>query len=77
MGGSFIGTMPCQGDELFEIQAPANEVFHVTAAGQRSNGDFIPPFRIHYSATGRVLAVPVDGSGPTATAWIAREGRGL
>jgi hypothetical protein len=77
MGGSFIGTMPCQGDELFEIQAPAKEVFHVIAAGQRSKGDFIPPFRIHYSATGRVLAVPVDGSGPTATAWIAREGRGL
>jgi hypothetical protein len=65
MGGSFIGTMPCQGDQLYEIWAPANEVFHVTAAGQRPNGDYIPPFRIHYSAIGRVLAVPVDGSGPT------------
>jgi hypothetical protein len=58
MGGSFIGTMPCQGDQLYEIWAPANEVFHVTAAGQRPNGDYIPPFRIHYSAIGRVLAVP-------------------
>jgi hypothetical protein len=65
MGGSFIGTMPCQGDQLYEIWAPANEVFHVTAAGQKPNGDYIPPFRIHYSAIGRVLAVPVDGSGPT------------
>ncbi len=65
MGGSFIGTMPCQGDQLYEIWAPANEVFHVSAAGQRPNGDYIPPFRIHYSAIGRVLAVPFDGAGPT------------
>jgi hypothetical protein len=65
LGRGFIGTMACQGEELFEIWAPANEVFHVTAAGQRPNGDYIPPFTIHYSSIGRVLAVPVDGSGPT------------
>lgn len=65
MRGSFIGTMPCQGVQLYEIWAPANEVFHVTAAGQKPNGYYIPPFRIHYSSIGRVLAVPVDGSGPT------------
>jgi hypothetical protein len=66
-GGVYIGTFVCTGDQLYRLRTPANEVFHVTAAGQRPNGDYIPPFVILFSGFGRVLAVPVDGTGPTYT----------
>jgi len=66
-GEVFIGTFICTGDQLYRLRTPANEVFHVTASGIDENGDYIPPFIIHFSGFGRVVAVPVDGTGPTFT----------
>jgi len=66
-GGVYIGTFVCTGDQLYRLRTPANEVFHVTASGIGENGDYIPPFIIHFSGFGRVVAVPIDGTGPTYT----------
>ncbi|MDQ3891820.1 MAG: hypothetical protein M3274_02845 [Actinomycetota bacterium] len=63
----YIDTFVCTGDELYRLSTPANELFHVTASGIDENGDYIPPFIIHFSGFGRVVAVPVDGTGPTYT----------
>ena len=55
MGGSFVSQFACQGDQLYRIWAPDNNVFHVTAAGVEANGDFIPPFVIHFSRIGETV----------------------
>jgi hypothetical protein len=54
------GDLPCQ-DELYDVTATGQTLFHY---------DYFPDtdtFYVHFSDHGSVVAVPVDGTGPTYT----------
>ena len=56
----FTGDFPCQ-DELYDVTATGHALLHY---------DYFPDtgaFHVHYSDHGSVVAVPVDGTGPTYT----------
>ena len=56
----FTGDFPCQ-DELYDITATGHTLVHY---------DYFPDtdtFHLHFSDHGSVVAVPVDGTGPTYT----------
>ena len=53
-------------DELYETSVEGRYVSHLTIATDE-NGDFVPPLRFHDRASGNVVAVPLDGTGPTFT----------
>src|SRR3954452_6618663 len=56
----FTGDLACQ-DELYDITATGHALVHY---------DYFPDtdtFHVHFSDHGSVVAVPVDGTGPTYT----------
>ena len=59
-------------DELYETSVEGRTVSHLTIATDQ-NGDFIPPLRFHERGMGEVVAVPLDGTGPSFTGhfWIS------
>ena len=56
----FSGTLPCQ-DELYDVTADGHTVLHVTYFPDTDT------FHVLFSDHGSVVAVPVDGTGPTYT----------
>lgn len=65
---TFQDVVPCREDlGLYTITINAHGLFHVTAAGIEEDGDFVPPWHVTGGATGSVVAVPSDGTGPTFT----------
>ena len=65
---TFQEVVPCRDDlGLYTITVTVQGVFHVTAAGIEEDGDFIPPYHFATTATGTVVAVLSDGTGPTFT----------
>ena len=65
--GTFTGYVNCQGTELYNITVTFNELVRVTAAGVDEDGNYLPPLHFHHTFTGKFVAVPVDGTGPTFT----------
>lgn len=59
--------LPCQGEELYNLTITYNELIRVTAAGIDEEGTYFPPLHFHHSWNGKLLAVPVDGTGPSFT----------
>ena len=65
---TFPDVVPCREDlGAYTITVTARGVFHVTAADIEEDGDLVPPYRVNGGATGSVVAVPSDGTGPTFT----------
>jgi hypothetical protein len=65
--GTFTGYVNCRGEELYDISVTFNELVRVTAAGVDEDGEYLPPLHFHHTFTGKFVAVPVDGTGPTFT----------
>ncbi len=63
---TFTDSLICQ-DELYRVTGTAQVVEHFTAAGIDNEGNFILPLHFHFMIHGKVVAVPLDGSGPTFT----------
>ena len=53
-------------DELYETSVEGRYTSHLTIATDEL-GNFIPPLRFHDRTAGNVIAVPLDGTGPTFT----------
>ena len=53
-------------DELYETSVEGRYVSHLTIATDE-NGDPTLPLHFHDRASGRVVSVPLDGTGPTFT----------
>lgn len=68
--------MPCRESlGLYTITISVHGVFHVTAAGIDEEDNFVPPYHVATTATGTVVAVPSDGTGPTLTGrFVERQG---
>ena len=65
---TFQDFVPCREDlGVYTITISAHGLFHVTAAGIDEEGNFVPPYHFKGGATGTVVAVPSDGTGPTFT----------
>lgn len=65
---TFQDVVPCREDlGAYTVTITARGVFHVTAAAVEDDGDLVPPYRVSGGATGTVVAVPTDGTGPTYT----------
>jgi hypothetical protein len=56
----------CQ-DELYQTTATGHLLTHFTAAGIDEDGNFILPLHFHFLIHAKVVAVPLDGTGPTFT----------
>jgi hypothetical protein len=54
-------------DEIYNVVADVHIVEHFTAAGIDNEGNFILPLHFQFKIHGQVVAVPLDGSGPTFT----------
>jgi hypothetical protein len=54
-------------DEIYNVVADVHIVEHFTAAGIDNGGNFILPLHFQFHVRGEVVAVPLDGSGPTFT----------
>ena len=61
---TFSDAVPCQA-ERFEISGRGHMVTHFTAAGMDEDGNFNLPLRFHFLAHAKLVAVPLDGTGPT------------
>jgi hypothetical protein len=65
---SFTETFHCvNNNEPYDITVVAKDLTHITAAGIDEDGNYIPPFHLHSTFVGKVVAVPADGTGPTYT----------
>jgi len=54
----------CQ-EELYEQTVTGQMVTHITAAGLDEDGNPILPLHFHFLVHAQVVAVPLDGTGPT------------
>jgi hypothetical protein len=54
----------CQ-DELYEQTATGHVLTHFTAAGIDDDGNFILPLHFRFLVHAKIVAVPLDGTGPT------------
>ncbi len=61
---TFSDAVPCQ-EERFEISGRGHTVTHFTAAGMDEDGSFNLPLHFHFLAHAKLVAVPLDGTGPT------------
>ena len=65
---SFTETLHCvNNNELYDQTVVYNLLTRVTAAGIDEDGNYIPPFHVHSTQVGKVVAVPHDRTGPTYT----------
>jgi len=63
---TFTDVVPCREDlGPYDITITYNGVFHATAAGFDAQDEPIPPYHLTGTTTGRFVAVPSDGTGPT------------
>ena len=53
----------CQ-DELYEMTVTGHMVTHLTARTD-TDGNIVPPLRFHFLVHAAVVAVPLDGTGPS------------
>lgn len=56
----------CQ-DELYEQTGTGHLLTHFTAAGIDEDGNFILPLHFRFLIHAKIVAVPLDGTGPTFT----------
>jgi hypothetical protein len=69
------GTLNCQGEKLNDLTVTFNEQVRITAAGEATGdeglsnellgGSFLPPLHFHHTFVAKLVAVPVNGRGPT------------
>ncbi len=62
---TFSGRFPCQ-DERFQITGSGHSVTHLTAATDE-DGNPTVPLHFHFLVHAKVVATPLDGTGPTFT----------
>jgi hypothetical protein len=63
---TFSDALLCQ-NELYSITANGHVLTHFTAAGIDGDGNFVLPLHFHFLVHAKVVAVPLDGTGPTFT----------
>lgn len=63
---TFTDEFLCQ-DELYEQSGTGHALTHFTAAGIDDDGNFILPLHFHFLVHAKIVAAPLDGTGPSFT----------
>jgi hypothetical protein len=61
----FTGDLPCRHGEPYDFDVQGRTLVHLTAAGSDDQGNVVFPLHFRSLDRGAVIAVPLDGTGPT------------